>query len=114
MSDPDEFFNDPSLPQRPDHPDYWRMAEILQQMDANVTEAIGGDPTAYDDEVKKTVDYETISYVAIQRGMRILGIKTRGELMTHAPEVMRFAAIYIEAFIVGARFQDRGGKQEKA
>jgi hypothetical protein len=99
MSDP---LNDPRFPDRPTHPDFWRMSEIILQQDGDATE--GGQ--SVEEIVKETVDMQSLSYFAMQRA---------GKQLQNAglPEALMpvVAATWMDAFLAGATFQKRGGHQ---
>jgi hypothetical protein len=99
MSDP---LNDPRFPERPTRPDFWRMSEIILQQDGDATE--GGQ--SVEEIVKETVDMQSLAYFAMQRA---------GKQLQNAglPEALKpvLAATWMDAFLAGARFEQRGGHQ---
>jgi hypothetical protein len=99
MSDP---LNDPRFPDRPTHPDFWRIAEVCLQHDG---EAVEGQ-LPIEQIVKETVDMPSLSYIATQRA----GIACQ---RTGLPEslVPVLAAAWVDAFMAGAVYQQRGGHQ---
>ena len=99
MSDP---LNDPRFPKRPTHPDFWRISEVVLQNDGNADE--GKKPL--EDIVKDTVDVESLTYFAMQRaGMTC---QKAGLPESLAPVL---GSVWLDAFMAGARFQQRGGHQ---
>lgn len=99
MTDP---LNDPRFPDRPQHPDYWRIAEVALQQDGKAEE--GGQ--SVEQIVQGLVDPKSVTYAATQRA-RIMIQKTG------LPETLEplLAAVWMDAFTVGARFEQRGGHQ---
>lgn len=99
-----DFFG--SMPHRPDHPDMWKVADVLLKLDGAL-EAAGDDNQAKDlafqgilEEVG--IDSEVLSYAAMQRAFRVLGIRTRADLTKKIPEAIMLASVWTEAFAVGA------------
>lgn len=99
MSDP---LNDPRFPERPTHPDFWRISEVLLQHDG---EAVEGD-LPVEEIVKETVDMKSLTYVAMQRA----GIACQRSGLPEAL-VPVLAGTWLDAFMAGAKFQQRGGHQ---
>ena len=95
MLDSDEF------PNRPDNPDFWRLSELVLQLDGQASE--GGN--RIDEIVATVVDPRSLAYVAMHRAMRVLGISTRRELTIHMAEAARLATVYHEGFVIGCRFE---------
>lgn len=94
--------NDPRFPKRPTHPDFWRISEVVLQQDGNATE--GAKST--EEIVKDTVDLESLTYFAMQRG----GMACQASRL---PESLApvLGSVWMDAFIAGAQFQKRGGHQ---
>lgn len=94
--------NDPRFPDRPQHPDFWRISEVVLQNDGQADE--GEMPVQ--DILKDTVDLESLSYFAMQRaGMNCQRLGLPDALKTV------IAGAWMDAFFAGARFQQRGGHQ---
>jgi hypothetical protein len=94
---------------RPEHPDFWRLSEIVLALDAKM-DAATTEAQRYQvwlDVVGESVDFDSVSYMAIQRAMRVLGITTREQLRLRADEAQRIAAVYCEGFVVGSTFTAR-------
>lgn len=114
MSDAmDEVFG--KRPKRPDHPDFWRISEILLANDGAMDEAQGQDEK--DREWRRrtgaVVDIESVTYAGIQRAMRVgSAIDPRGFLPIKARAAI--AALWVDAFVAGAMYEQHGGHQEKA
>ena len=101
MSDP---LRDPRYPNRPQHPDYWRMSEIVMQHDAQSVEDGKSVP-----EIAQ-VDEASLLYMASNRiGFTLnatgLGAQARGM----EPVLL---AIYLDAFALGKKFAERGGHRD--
>lgn len=93
-------------PNRPNHPDFWRLSEIILKLDGRMDAAAPPDKQAvWDDNVARWIDDQaSLTYLAMHRSMRVLGISTSGQLQARADEVIRLTTIYMEAFQVGAEF----------
>lgn len=94
--------NDPRFPNRPTHPDYWRIAEVAMQQDGKAEEGKQSVPQI----LEGVVDHESATYAATNRAL-IMCQKTG------LPEALApvLAAVWLDAFSVGVRFQQRGGHQ---
>jgi len=112
MSDsfsPNDFFG--AMPNRPDHPDFWKLTNVLMRLDA------GLDVTSTDRDVQERqyeerlaeigVDQRSLSYVATQRAFRALGIETRADLMDRQRLEMAImlSSIWLDAFAAGVFFE---------
>lgn len=97
MTDP---LNDPRFPDRPTHPDFWRISEVLTQLDGKATEGGHGLPEI----VAAVADLGSVTYAARQRARMI---KAQTGLDFVSEELL--AAVWIDAFTTGATFQERGG-----
>ena len=89
------------MPGRPDHPDFWRLSELVLQLDGQATEA----GMQLDEMVAGVIDPASLGYMAVMRAMKLVGAETRGQLAAKQREVARFATLYHEAFILGVRFE---------
>lgn len=98
-----------ALGPRPDHPDFWRLSEILLQLNARATE----DGRRMIEEIGETVDFASVDYFA--RGRTNLAVNSfvadSGGKLTAREVMALLEAAWLEAFLVGVRFQERGGKQ---
>jgi hypothetical protein len=88
------------FPNRPDHPDFWLMAEALQDLDS-----AADDRVALERLIEPFVDMESLMYVAGQRA--IMAQQKLNPLMarTHESDRMRLQAVFLNAFVVGALYQ---------
>lgn len=101
-----DFFNDPSYPHRPKHPDFWKLSEIVLQLDGRASEGESSDILG--DEVRTIADPEAVAYLATHRAIRgatLMGLESK--TTNTASQIVGLAAMWMEAFIVGARFQER-------
>lgn len=112
MSDAmDEVFG--KRPKRPDHPDFWRISEILLANDGAMEAATGQDEkdVEWRRRVESVVDIESATYAGIQRALRLgAAIDPRGYLPLKARAAI--AALWVDAFVTGAMYVERGGHQE--
>lgn len=95
-----DYFNDPAYPARPQHPDFWRLVEVITQLDGAVTE--GG--KAPQEILAADVDLDSLMYLIQQRVLRVT--MAAPALQSVEPALM---AVYLEAFALGTRFAQRGG-----
>lgn len=89
---------DPKYPDRPQHPDFWHLSEIVLEMDGKFQEE--GDKTDIEEYVAEEIDLDSLMYMGLQRALRIQGMETGMHAM---------ATLYIEAFLVGRRYERRYG-----
>jgi hypothetical protein len=82
-------------PNRPDHPDFWKLCDVLLQQDGSLED--GGD---FEVILSEVVDPESLAYVAMQRAQRLV---MNGSIpMTAIPT---YAAIFLDGFTTGVRFE---------
>lgn len=88
---------------RPDHPDFWRLSEIVLGMDAGFDEPASEEDKErmWAERVDAVGDRASILYMATQRVMRVLG-PPRTE--THARHQAAYVAMWVDAFVAGATF----------
>lgn len=87
----------PEFPNRPAHPDFARLSELVLELDAQSHEADG-----VDDIIARIVDEGSVSYLAFQRALRVVQLMgDRGD------PVVRAAGLYVEGFVMGYRFNAR-------
>ncbi len=94
---------------RPDHPDFWKLSEVLLKLDS------GLDPSNPNEEEKEAqfqarlkeigVDVDSLVYTAYQRAIRALGVNTQQDLVIKAPQVMMLTSIWLDAFAAGAFYE---------
>jgi hypothetical protein len=94
-------------PNRPDHPDYWRISEIVLALDALVEAGTTVDAAAavLQAGYQNAADLGSVTYTAIQRARHLGG--GRGPVLLQA-----LAAMWLEGFTVGMAFEQKGGHQE--
>lgn len=102
----DDLLHDPHFPDRPNHPDYWRLSEIVLQLDAQTLV----DEVSIEDQVAKDVNIDSEFYIAVGRALRFRA-KMDGPIMSPTEFTAFCTALWTEGFLVGCRFQQRGGKQ---
>lgn len=109
-----DIFEGGEFPLRPDHPDFWRLSEIILQMDGAMGAATTDDER--DDAWARFIDEKifgkALYYMAFQRAARSLGITTVGEAQENVAMLTRMTVLYSEAFAVGVAFTERGGRQQ--
>lgn len=76
---------------RPDHPDFWLMAEVMQDFDQAADEGADFDRLV-------GVDTESLFYGATQRSLRI---------PVGTPVTQHASAAWIDGFVLGMNFQRR-------
>lgn len=80
---------DPNFPDRPDHPDFWLMAEVVQDLDNAADDGLSADRIVAD------LDMTSVAYMAEQRALRAQA----GGMVP--------AALWFDAFVMGVMFQRR-------
>lgn len=89
------------FPNRPDTPDFWRLAAVVQDFDSATD-----DGTAFDRLVSPIIDTESLIYVAQQRALRA---SMANPLTGRRPIIdeVKLAAVWIDAFVAGAMYAKR-------
>jgi hypothetical protein len=96
--------------QRPESREFWQLADILLRLDGAMEAAPPQHRDAiYEREVHKRItDQRALTYVAMQRAFRSLGIETQRQLqvqMSKDPQVMfKLMTLWCEGFMVGAEY----------
>lgn len=85
-----------SFPGRPDHPDFWAMAQILMSMDASVVLNTGG--TAIPALAK--IDLDVLVYIAKQRALRMMMQPGRSD------NTAALGAMYMDGFTAGVQWAE--------
>lgn len=80
---------------RPDHPDFWLLAQCVQDNDAQAD----SQTVPFEDILARVVDPNSLTYMAKQRALRVVGSTASKE------EEARWAAMFVDGFMVGAAFQ---------
>jgi hypothetical protein len=84
---------------RPDHDDFWLMAEVLQDLDAAADDSVDMD------RIIGNIDMESLAYVAHQRALRVQGSWPTITLAT-------IGGTWVDGFIAGRNFQKRQAKKD--
>lgn len=101
--------NDPRFPNRPSHPHFWKITEIINYQDGEATEADRSAP----DIVGEIADPDSVAYVAQMRARRLVQSMHRNSASGARLEMM-LAAMWLDAFTTGVRFgQSVGGSVHK-
>jgi len=93
---------DPRFPDRPDHPDFWALSEIICDHDRMCDES-----TDEESGMAKTfrADIRSVGYMANQRAARVQ------DLLGDATERERLVIMWLDAFNAGQRFgEERAAK----
>lgn len=99
MTDP---LRDPRFPNRPQHPDFWRIADVLNQLDGESLE--GGKDLP--EIVVGMVDLESLIYSASNRAIKqieLLGLPNDTRMRA------ALTATFLNAFLAGVQFERAGG-----
>lgn len=107
MSAMDEVFG--HMGARPDTAEFWRLSEMILQLDGRMDAARTTDEKdrVFEETVGAHVGMQELSYMALQRAIRYLGISTKTELVAHMAEAMKLTAFYMDAFTAGAEWETR-------
>lgn len=94
---------------RPDHPDLWKLSQILLAQDGDIVP--GGDQDANEEAYARRIadagiDGEVLAYVATQRAFRMVGIKHGTDLLNHEKflQVQMIASAWIDAFVAASAY----------
>jgi len=90
-----DFFG--PFPGRPDHPDFWKLSEVVLSLDAPADEV--GASALLDACTKVPIDLDTVMYMATQRASRVYGASLAGLV----------AGLWIDGFMAGERYSRRYG-----
>lgn len=96
---PIEGLADPQFPDRPDHPDFWRLSAAVQEADRlSETEGFG---------VAMQVDARSAGYMAGQRWLRAKNQLSNEEIGLEGEEAERDRAVilWLDGMTAGVRFQ---------
>lgn len=92
-----------SFPDRPDHDDFWLMAEIVQDLNT------AGDDGVDLSRIVSDIDAASLVYMAVQRTRRSQDVLTS---MNPVPDLEVFlSGLWIEGFKAGVEFQKRRGRR---
>lgn len=90
-----------SFPNRPDHPDFWLMSAVMQDLDAAADDKI-----AIDRIIGNTVDLPSLEYMSVYR-------VANGLPMMKVNPLAVMGASWIDGFMAGLNFQKRKAAAEK-
>lgn len=99
----DSPLNDPRFPHRPQHPDFWRLSEIVLRHDA-----VSQDELAMILLLGEHLDNESLEYMALQRGLvaaQRLGLNREGAVM--------IGTAWMTGVLAGIEFQKKGGHRSE-
>jgi hypothetical protein len=88
----------------PDHPDYQGLTQSLNDLDLLTAEV--GEEFDFKALVDYYVDPDSLAHVAVRRAVRAFGVSDLADLRAMEQYVQRGVALYTEAFILGAGFQE--------
>lgn len=104
---------DPRFPERPDRPEFWRLAGIVSRHDSRLDALTGGAKEAeWQAIMGQYVPTDVAAYVAFQRALRAVGAVTRGDVVGNFHELARLSAVWLDGFAAGAAYargEGRGG-----
>jgi hypothetical protein len=100
-----DFMDGDLFPDRPDHPDFWRLSESVLKQDGKFSE--GNEP--FETVMAQMVDVESIVYMADQRADFLLD-------KTGAPKTLMLKGLlmsmYLDGFTTGVGFTQAGGTRQ--
>lgn len=109
MNDP---LHDPNFPDRPQHPDFWRLSEIILKQDGRVE-----DITSLEDAndmiprmIQEQIDQTSLEYMSMVRSHRMLDSLRKAGLPFY-PEVA-MTSMFLQGVLVGIEFQKAGGHRD--
>lgn len=103
---------DKDFPNRPDTLDFDMLSALVMALDAEADEA--GKDFDLNSMVSPYVDPGSLAYLAFQRAIRVLKIKTGADVIAKMDDLIRMSTIYHDGFILGCRFwQAKGNKKER-
>lgn len=114
-----QFFG--PMPGRPNHPDFWRLAEGVMRNDSMGDEnprvqssrvATGRGPQRTHNPMDDIVDFDSINYMMDQRIARFLHFIGEGKIPKD-PLEQSLKALYLDAWMAGYRFHESGGHRAR-
>ncbi len=92
---------DRTFPFHPDHPDFERLASLVEDLDQRTGELDKRDERAFAQLVEELVDPSVAAYVAGERAtLTAVGLPGHEEFLPH------LSAMWLEGLVVGARLRD--------
>lgn len=119
--DINDIFTSPTGIQRPDHPDFWKLSEIILALKADAEEHQRGQITMAEFEQRWRTHYEgvgdfdSIAYCAVQAGFAIHEIETGRDWQNVVLDQRKHRAYvatvqaYFDGFIMGALLERSRG-----
>lgn len=103
-----------NFPERPNHPDFWRLSSVVLKLDGRMDAAKSEDEqeAVWADNVARFIDEPSLTYLAMQRSMRVLGVKSQSELRRRADDIIKLTVVYMEGFQIGAETASEAIKGE--
>jgi hypothetical protein len=81
-------------PDRPDHPDFWKLSSAVLANDGAVEAG-----ESLESVVGQHADFESVVYMAKHRAARAMGVNPSD------PRLVTWVSMWLDAFTVGARYQ---------
>lgn len=108
------YFQDPAFPDRPTHPDFMHLADVILMLDGKLEDRTSEESgkEIFARELNKRIDAESITYMANQRACRLLDITTLEDLSRKGPLRGILMATYLDAFCAGMEFQKKHRRNE--
>lgn len=101
------------MPHRPDHLDFDILSALIIALDGEANDV--GPDFEISDVVARYIDPASLSYLALQRAMRVVGATTQADVVAQKDDIMRLASVYFEGFLMGCRFQQtKSGTKKNA
>lgn len=97
MGDVGDILNDPAFPDRPQHPDFWRLSDVALQMD--------GSRKTPQEYAAGLIDYESLVYMATNRA----GTYAKAMGITDPDLQAVIATAMLAGILHGLQFERRGG-----
>lgn len=109
MNDP---LQDPDFPDRPQHPDFWRLSEIILKQDGRVEDiASREDAEAFVPRmIQEQIDQNSLEYMSMMRAHRMVAALREARL-PFIPEVA-MTSMFLQGVLVGIEFQKAGGHRD--
>jgi hypothetical protein len=98
------LFQPSGEPAQPRHPDFVRLARIVSDLD---TETAGPNARTIEATITEAIDEPSLQHHALERAKAVIRLLDLPEDMLPV-----ISAAWLNAFIVGVRFQKEGGHQE--
>lgn len=81
------------FPERPDHPDFWMMSQIITDQDNRAT----SHADSFESLIAEVVDVQSLIYMASQRALR-------ARILTTGSFEEKMISMWIDAFVAGVEF----------